>query len=64
MRVAENNVNFLLELLGIIPLVYILWIYTGAWVSCVVHEVYVSRRRSKKTEIITTWNSVSGMRRK
>ena len=45
MRVAENNVNFLLELLGIIHLVYILWIYAGVWVSCVDHEVYVSRRR-------------------
>ena len=64
MRVAENNVNLLLELLGIIHLGYILWIYAGAWVSCVDHEVYVSRRRSKKAEIITTWNSVSGIRRK
>ena len=59
MRVAENNVNFLLELLGIIHLVYILWIYAGAWVSCVVHVVYVSRRRSKKAEIISTWNMIA-----
>ena len=64
MRVAENNVNFLLELLGIIHLVYILWIYAGAWVSCVDHEVYVSRRRKQETDINSNVEYDSEMKRR